>query len=52
MKVDLPAPLGPSRPYIPIGIVSDTCFNACTPLEYVFERPLTLSFTRLILLTE
>ena len=32
ISVDLPAPLGPSRPYIPAGIVRVTSFSACTPL--------------------
>jgi hypothetical protein len=31
--------LGPSRPYIPAGIVSVTSFSACTPLAYVLETP-------------
>src|SRR5688572_11095020 len=39
MSVDLPAPLGPSSPYIPDGIVSVTSLSACTPLEYVFDTP-------------
>ena len=39
ISVDLPAPLGPSRPYIPAGIVSETSFSACTPLGYVLETP-------------
>lgn len=33
ISVDLPAPLGPSRPYIPAGIASVTSFSACTSLE-------------------
>jgi len=33
ISVDLPAPLGPSRPYIPTGIVSVTSFSAWTPFE-------------------
>ena len=32
ISVELLAPLGPSRPYIPAGIVSVTFFSACTPL--------------------
>ena len=43
MSVDLPAPLGPSRPYIPAGIVRVTSFSACTPLAYVLETPLIFS---------
>ena len=39
IRVDLPAPLGPSRPYIPAGIVRVTSFSACTPLGYVLETP-------------
>src|SRR5215208_3526234 len=39
MSVDLPAPFGPSRPYIPAGMVSVTPFSACTPLGYVLETP-------------
>ncbi len=31
IRVDLPAPLGPSRPNIPFGISSDTLFRARTP---------------------
>src|SRR5438093_7991552 len=39
MSVDLPAPLGPSRPNIPGGIDSDTSSSARVPFGYVFERP-------------
>ena len=31
MSVDLPAPFGPSRPNMPVGIVSETFLSACTP---------------------
>ena len=39
ISVDLPAPLGPSRPNMPAGMSSETLFRARTPLAYVFERP-------------
>ena len=32
IRVDLPAPFGPSSPNMPGGIVSVTSFSACTPL--------------------
>ena len=32
ISVDLPAPFGPSRPYMPAGMVRVTSFSACTPL--------------------
>jgi len=32
IKVDLPAPFGPRRPYIPRGIVRLTSSKALTPL--------------------
>jgi hypothetical protein len=32
IRVDLPAPLGPSKPNIPAGMRSETPFKACTPL--------------------
>ena len=32
MSVDLPAPLGPSSPYMPCGMVSETSSSARTPL--------------------
>src|SRR3954453_5781631 len=39
MSVDLPAPLGPRRPYIPRGMSRLTLRNARTPLVYVLETP-------------
>ena len=38
IRVDLPAPFGPSNPNMPSGIVSETSFSARTPFEYVFDR--------------
>ena len=32
ISVDLPAPLGPRRPYMPVGMVSETSSRASTPL--------------------
>ena len=32
IKVDFPAPFGPNKPNIPVGIVKSMFFNACTPL--------------------
>ena len=32
ISVDLPAPFGPSRPNMPVGIVSETSCSALTPL--------------------
>jgi hypothetical protein len=32
ISVDLPAPFGPSRPNMPVGIVSETRSSARTPL--------------------
>jgi len=37
MKVDLPAPFGPSRPVIPCGSVTDTSFSPIT-WPYHFDR--------------
>src|SRR4051812_15919332 len=39
MSVDLPAPFGPSSPYMPVGMVRVTSFSAWTPLGYVLEMP-------------
>src|SRR5690242_4732993 len=39
MSVDLPAPLGPRRPYIPRGMSRLTLRSARTPLVYVLETP-------------
>src|SRR5882757_4948421 len=39
IRVDLPAPFGPRRPYIPGGIVKETLSNARTPLGYALDRP-------------
>ena len=36
--VDLPAPLGPSKPNIPFEIVIETSFKACTPFGYVLDK--------------
>src|SRR6202162_2703222 len=38
MRVDLPAPFGPSSPYMPAGMVRETLLSALTPFWYVFER--------------
>ena len=38
ISVDLPAPFGPSSPYIPAGIVRVTSFSACTPLDRSWRR--------------
>src|SRR5689334_18003524 len=38
IRVDLPAPLGPSRPNIPGPTVRVTSRSAWTPLGYLFER--------------
>src|SRR5215218_4387896 len=37
ISVDLPAPLGPRRPYIPRGMSRLTLCRARTPLVYVLE---------------
>src|SRR5678816_2724885 len=39
ISVDLPAPLGPRRPYIPRGMSRLTLRRARTPLVYVLETP-------------
>src|SRR5216684_7690256 len=39
ISVDLPAPFGPSRPNMPVGIVSETSCSALTPLGYVLDSP-------------
>ena len=39
ISVDLPAPLGPRRPYIPRGMSRLTLRRARTPLAYVLETP-------------
>src|SRR4051812_50011822 len=39
ISVDLPAPFGPSRPNMPVGIVSETSCSALTPFGYVLDRP-------------
>ena len=46
IRVDLPAPLGPSRPNMPVGTVSETSLSAWTPLGYVFDSPRMTSSTR------
>jgi hypothetical protein len=33
INVDLPAPFGPSRPNMPVGMVRLTFWSALTPLE-------------------
>ncbi len=38
IKVDLPAPLGPSSPNIPVPIVRLRFLTALTPLSYSLER--------------
>src|SRR5688572_3521497 len=43
ISVDLPAPFGPSSPYMPVGIVRETSLRAWTPLGYVFDTPRMLS---------
>src|SRR5215467_12205208 len=40
ISVDFPAPFGPSRPYMPRGMLSETWSRALTPFGYVFDRPL------------
>jgi hypothetical protein len=40
---DLPAPLGPRRPNIPLFISRLMLFSAFKPFEYVFERFVILS---------
>src|SRR6187551_3862258 len=45
ISVDLPAPLGPRRPYIPRGMSRLTLCRARTPLAYVLE---TLRMARCI----
>src|SRR3954466_6735702 len=37
INVDLPAPLGPSSPNMPRGIVRDTSLSAVVPFAYVLE---------------
>src|SRR5687768_4073868 len=39
MRVDLPAPLGPSSPYMPLGMSRVMSRRARTPLGYVLETP-------------
>ena len=38
MRVDLPAPLGPNSPNMPLGIERETSRSAWMPLAYVLER--------------
>ena len=45
IRLDFPAPLGPSRPNIPLSTVRETPPSALTPLEYCFRR---LSMTNCI----
>src|SRR5690606_42111905 len=46
ISVDLPAPLGPSRPNMPVGMSRLMPLSACTPLAYVFERSWILRMDR------
>ena len=47
MSVDLPAPLGPSRPVIPLPNCSDTSSKAAEELQnFVKERLATYSYPR------
>src|ERR1700722_4051285 len=46
IRVDLPAPLGPSRPNRPVGMASETSCRAATPLGYVFDKFLISSMSR------
>src|SRR5258708_27123512 len=39
ISVDLPAPLGPRSPNMPVGMVSDTPDSALTPFGYILDRP-------------
>jgi hypothetical protein len=43
MREDFPAPFGPSRPNIPVGMVKVTSDKACTPLEYCLFRFLMIN---------
>src|SRR4030095_15268385 len=38
INVDFPAPFGPTSPYMPVEIWSETRLSAVTPFGYVFER--------------
>src|SRR5262245_41148106 len=43
IRVDLPAPLGPSSPNMPLGTSRWISCIACAPPGYVFDRPVILS---------
>src|SRR6266700_1283490 len=50
ISVDLPAPFGPSNPYIPGGMVRETLSKARTPLGYDLDKPSIRSSIRTDLL--